>query len=208
MKLITITSVLMLFAMGNCAALDSTALKEAKEKRWTVSGVSNYYDSAEGMRLWKVTVVAGIIMQNKVETCMLLTGENWAAAFAAALADKFYGLGQAQYLLHAWGFYASRNTATLYCTTLGATLTFTQEGAAGAFRNMARAYMASKRAIVSDVDEEIPGFPLPPPVPNDRNGTARNAGACSNKCNFNFGTHDTDICHDDFSTLQGNWVFC
>lgn len=96
-----------------------------------------------------VQVTSGIIMDQAQQLCVDNSGSNWAQAFAASLADQWYGTGRAAKLYHAWGwFYATANTQTLYCTTLAAELSFYTKSAADAFRVLARQYLSEKMSVV------------------------------------------------------------
>ena len=205
MKFSLLTSVLALFALGNSAALPTSSSHHV-DKRYVLSNTLGV--QYNGKTAYMVQVISGVAMSNLLNTCLSNSGADWAQSFVANLADQWDRQGGAATLLHTWGFYATSNTAGLFCTTLAGELVFSTRTAAEQFRQLMVNYLPTKRSLVSGVNEAFDILPPTPPIDANDTLSTRNAGSCSNHCNVNFVSQNTDTCHDSFSSLSNNWVSC
>ncbi|KIN00758.1 hypothetical protein OIDMADRAFT_146103 [Oidiodendron maius Zn] len=183
MKFSLLTSVLALFTLGNSAALPTSSSHHI-DKRYVLSNTLGV--QYNGKTAYMVQVISGVAMSNLLNTCLSNSGADWAQSFVANLADQWDREGGAATLLHTWGFYATSNTAGLFCTTLAGELVFSTRVAAEQFRQLMVNYLPTKRSLVSGVNEAFDILPPTPPIDANNTLSTRNAGSCSNHCNVNF----------------------
>lgn len=195
---------------NDTASEPSISPPSTEEKRWTVS---DPIKSGFGLdSRYTVTVISGIIMSRAQQHCMLESGENWAEAFASALMTYFAHDNPLvrDHLVYSLdcAFYPTSNTQNLYCTTLAVEFVFHTSFYARMCQTAARNYMRQGLATGSEINEPFPELSEAFSVTGNVTELGKRAVTCKNTCKFNFGTHDTAICHDGLSKIKHHKVEC